>query len=76
MKTNLNFLVDRYEIQHKVEENFLKQKENIWYITDVTKGRYGTIIAKFWLEGPAKLSLEYLNHKKKLRNKRKVRNGA
>ena len=43
---------------------------DVWYIRDITKKKYGKIIAKFWVKSYADLSLEYLNGKKKLRKRR------
>jgi hypothetical protein len=74
MKANQSFYTERYELEHRQEENGVFKLIDIWYIKDVTKKKYGKYVAKFWVKSLAELSLEYLNHKKKLR-KRKVRNG-
>tara|TARA_R100000687_G_C6324940_1_gene106808 strand:+ start:176 stop:406 length:231 start_codon:yes stop_codon:yes gene_type:complete len=74
VKSTQTFITERYELQHRREKNALGIETDFWFIYDMTKKRYGKIVAKFWVETPAIMSLEYLNHKKKLR-KRKVRNG-
>jgi hypothetical protein len=74
MKARQGLITERYEIEHRVEKNTMGKDKDYWYIRDLIYKKYGRIIARFTLEGPAKLSLEYLNHKKKIR-RRKVRNG-
>lgn len=75
MKTSTKLITDRYELRHRREDNALGMETDYWFMYDMTKKMYGSIIAKFWEEAPAKMALEYLNHKKKIR-RRKVRNGA
>ena len=74
VKSTQTFITERYELQHRRENNALGIETYFWFIYDITKKKHCKIVAKFWVETPAIMSLEYLNHKKKLR-KRKIRNG-
>ena len=61
---------ERFEMEHHEEDNGVGKLVDVWYIRDITKKKYGKIIAKFWVKSYADLSLEYLNGKKKLRKRR------
>ena len=68
VKSTQTFITERYELKHRRERNALGIETDFWFMYDMTKKRHGKIVAKFWVETPAMMSLEYLNHKKKLRN--------
>ena len=44
------FYDNRYIKEQVKEENSLYKLVDIWYIRDITIGRHGKIVAKFWNE--------------------------
>ena len=71
MKAAQSLSTERFEIEYRTEKNGVGKEVDVWYIRDITQKKYGKIIAKFWVESFAELSLEYLNGKRKLRKQRK-----
>ena len=57
MKAAQSLSTERFEIEYRTEKNGVGKEVDVWYIRDITKKKYGKIIAKFWVESFAELSL-------------------
>jgi len=60
---------ERYRVEEKEEHTAMDKPIQVWYIRDQIKGKHGKLVGKFYQESLAHMSVEYLNHKKKIRKR-------
>jgi len=69
MKLTPTLLSERYHLEERQDLDALDRPIQVWYIRDELKGKHGKIVGKFFIESLAVQSVEYLNHKKKIRKR-------
>lgn len=66
-------IVDRFQIEHKVEDNVLGKPHDIWYIKDWGQGKHGKYVARIYEKKLAEQACELWNKKKKMPKSKKKR---